>query len=235
MTLPARNLPWPISWDGVVEIARSEGCRLAAYRCSAGRPTIGWGETRGVRMGDVITQEQADRKFCDSLTEFADGVRKLLTRDPSGNEFAAMVSLAYNIGLGGFERSTVRRMHNAGDHQAAGRAFALWNKAGGAVIPGLTARRAREAALYLTPDADTLPMPQQVDPESSITKSPIAQSGVASIVAAVTAMVSSVTEPIKQFSAATGLQPVHVVAAVALVVGVVVIAQRLKQRRGGWS
>jgi lysozyme len=237
MQLPDRKLPWPIAWDAVVEIAKSEGCRLTAYRDVVGVPTIGWGETRGVKMGDTWTQEQADRRFCDALIEFADGVRNLLTREPSANELGAMVSLAYNIGLGGFERSTVRRMHNAGDFQAAARAFALWNKAGGQVLPGLTARRAREAALYLTPDdgIERLPMAQEVEPESSLTTSPIAQSGILSVLGGVAAALSAVTQPIKEFASNLGIDPLLVIAGVAIVAGVIVIDQRRKQRDGGWS
>jgi lysozyme len=64
------------------------------------------------------------------------------------NQFSAMVSLAYNIGVGAFARSTVARKHNEGDHQAAAEAFALWNKAGGRVLAGLVRRRKEEADLY---------------------------------------------------------------------------------------
>ena len=69
--LPDPGLSWPIHWDAVQLIARAESCRLRAYRCPAGIPTIGWGETEGVRLGMVWTQEEADRRFCESLTDYA--------------------------------------------------------------------------------------------------------------------------------------------------------------------
>ena len=61
-----------------------------------------------------------------------------------------MVSLSYNIGTAAFARSSVARLHNAARYPEAGQAFALWNKAGGRLMPGLVARRAAEAALYLS-------------------------------------------------------------------------------------
>ena len=77
MTQPNPKLDWPIAYEAVCEIARSEGCRLKAYRCPAGVPTIGWGHTRGVKMGDTCTQEQADAWFLEDLSEFTEGVRRL--------------------------------------------------------------------------------------------------------------------------------------------------------------
>lgn len=235
--LPDKSLHWPIGWDGVVEIARSEGCRLTAYRDIVGVVTIGWGETRGVKMGDTWTQKQADERLLESLQEFTDGVRAMLTRDASRNELGAMVSLAYNIGLGGFKKSTVLRQHNAGDFQAAARAFGLWNKAGGQVIPGLTARRAREAAMYLTPDhgIESLPMPQQVESESSISQSPIAQSGVVSILGGVAAAVAAVVEPVREMAEKLSLDPLLILGAIGVIVGLVVFENRRKQRTGGWA
>jgi GH24 family phage-related lysozyme (muramidase) len=148
--LPNSALHWPIIWPGVVEVARSECCRLRAYRDIAGVWTIGWGETENVRPGDVMTQDEADRLLCARLGEFAQNVEALLARPATPHQLAAMVSLAYNVGLAGFARSSVLRAHNAGNALAAARAFGLWNKARvrGVLeeVRGLTARRAREAA-----------------------------------------------------------------------------------------
>mgnify|MGYP001183630515 FL=1 len=119
MILPDKKLDWPIAYEAVCEIARSEGCRLKAYRCPAGVPTLARGRTRGVKMGDTCTQEQADAWFVEDLTEFTDGVQRALKRDASENELGALVSLAYNIGLAGFARSTVLKKHNEGDRQSA--------------------------------------------------------------------------------------------------------------------
>lgn len=137
-------------------VAEFEGCRLDAYICPAGVPTIGYGRTEGVKMGDTITQEEADRFLQADLNSFAAQVEPLVPSTTTDNEFAAMTSLAFNIGVGGFRGSSVLRLHNVGQRLAAANAFLLWNKAkvGGQLQPlaGLTRRREAEKALYLQGD-----------------------------------------------------------------------------------
>lgn len=163
MRYPDEKLDWPISYTAVKLIAETEGCKLKAYRCPAGVPTIGWGRTKNVKLSDTCTQVEADRWFAEDLTEFTTGVKGLLTREANSNELGALVSLAYNIGLAGFKTSTVLRKHNEGDAQGAAMAFPLWNQATVAgvrtILPGLVTRRAREAALYLTPNIDDVIAP----------------------------------------------------------------------------
>lgn len=137
-----------------------EGCRLKAYMPTPqDRPTIGWGMTfypdgRAVKMGDTITQAQADSDFAIIIGRFADKVADLIGNTvTTPTEMGAMVALAYNIGLAGFARSSVLRLHKAGDKAGAARAFGLWNKQAGRVLNGLTRRRAAEAALYLSEGA----------------------------------------------------------------------------------
>lgn len=204
--LPDPSLPWPIPMEGVALIAEAEqgpggGVALVAYKCPAGVWTCGWGETAGVGPKTRWTKAFADQRFCDSLAERAEAVKAMVTVDTSDNELAALVSLAYNIGNGALAKSSVLRAHNAGDRAAAARAFGLWNKAtvGGklTVLNGLVKRRAREAALYLTPDegAPPEPMPQAVAPESSLVKSPIMVAGGGVPVA--TGVLSAVVEATK--------------------------------------
>lgn len=235
----------------VALIAESEGLRLKAYRCPAGVPTIGWGETSGVHMGDTCTKEQADRWLCEDLTDRAKAVRGMCAVQPSPNELGALVSLAYNIGRAGLAGSTVLKQHNAGNRDAAARAFGLWNKArvNGALtaLPGLTARRAREAALYLTPeDAPSEPMPQAVEAESKLRQSPIAQmgalivgapvaelaiqasDGVGALKPAITAVKSLATETL-------GIPTQWVVPMLLIVAGLIVLRWRLKQRTEGYA
>lgn len=235
--LPNAFLPWPITYEAVCFIGQLEGCRLDAYQDIGGVWTIGWGETRGVKQGDVWTQAEADRRFLESLNEFALGVSASLQRPANENEFGAMVSLAYNIGLGGFARSTVLRCHNAGDAAAAARAFALWNQVGGVESKGLTTRRAHEAALYLTPvdDAPVLPTPETPDTESSLASSPIAGSGIASIASGIVAAASAVFEPVRALADKLGVDPLLLVAGVVVVAGVIAVQQRRKQRKKGWA
>lgn len=179
MNLPNPSLPWPVPMAAVALIAEAEGLRLRAYRCPAGVWTIGRGRTHGVTPGMVCTVEQADRWMCEELTARVEQIRDLLKNHAEPNQMGALVSLHYNIGHGAFSKSTVLRCHNRGDAQAAARAFGLWNKAGGQVLAGLTARRAAEAALYLKPepDAPAERMPQAVEAESSLASSKIAQCG----------------------------------------------------------
>lgn len=245
MTLPDKALPWPISYEAVIEVARSEGCKLKAYRCPAGVPTIGWGHTRGVKMGDTCTQGQADAWLVEDLTEFTDGVKRTLKREAFGAELGALVSFAFNVGMGtadgrikGFLTSTVLKKHNAGDRQAAARAFGLWNKArvNGVlqVLPGLTSRRAREAALYLSSE-DAQPMPQRVESESAIKNSPIATAGVTSILAGLSAGMAAWTEQGQQIAATLGVDPLVGFGVVVIWTGATSLYQRIKQRKEGWA
>ena len=138
---------------GIAIIKEFEGCKLKAYLCPAGIPTIGYGHTGpDVKIGDIITQPQAEKLLRQDLEKFADGVAKAVGSAAmprtTENQFAAMVSLAYNIGVGAFKTSSVLRAHKEGNIKAAAASFKLWNKAGGKVLPGLVRRRAAEAALY---------------------------------------------------------------------------------------
>ena len=140
---------------GLALIQQWEGLALTAYRDIAGVWTIGWGHTGGVYKGQVITQTEALQLLMGDLAGFEAFVAA--HTDPaatSDNQFAAMVSLAYNIGTGGFLGSTVLRDHKAGDFQGAAAAFLLWDKAHVdgqlVVVRGLLNRRIAEAALYST-------------------------------------------------------------------------------------
>jgi GH24 family phage-related lysozyme (muramidase) len=112
--------------------------------------TIGWGSTGAdIKKGLVWSQQQCDERFTEHLDEFAQGVSKLLGSTPtSQGQFDAMVSFAYNVGLGNLASSTLLKLHKAGDHAGAAAQFARWNKAAGKVLPGLTRRRAAESQLY---------------------------------------------------------------------------------------
>ncbi len=137
------------------------GPALTAYRCPAGVLTIGWGHTGpDVHEGQTITAAAADQLLDKDLDEAEADVSSLLKVPTNDNAFAALVSLRFNIGPEGFRKSTVLKRHNAGDWAGAAQAFALWNKARNdkgqrVVLNGLVRRRAAEAALYMTPTADS--------------------------------------------------------------------------------
>lgn len=134
--------------EGLALIKRFEGLKLTAYLCPARVWTIGYGSTGPhVRPGLTISQEAAEKLLRDDLDRFEDAVAKAAPHAPQPM-YDAMVSLAFNIGIGGFLKSSVLRLHLAGDHRRAAEAFGLWNKADGKILPGLVTRRAAEANLY---------------------------------------------------------------------------------------
>ena len=97
----------------------------------------------------VWTQQQCDDRFAAHVGEFAKKVEAAIGgAATTQHQFDAMVSLAYNIGMGNFSASTLLRKHKAGDKAGAAAQFAVWNKANKKVMAGLTRRRAAEAALY---------------------------------------------------------------------------------------
>ena len=144
-----------VNQAGVDLIRRFEGCRLDAYPDpgTGGAPiTIGYGATGpGIELGVVWTQEEAEARLVEDIAQFAGAVERALTVPVSANEFAAMVSLAFNIGAGAFRKSTLLRLVNDGHLEAAAEQFLRWNRAGGREMPGLTRRRQAERQLFLTP------------------------------------------------------------------------------------
>lgn len=143
--------------EGLRLIKEFEGLSLAAYRDAAGVATIGYGHTAGVKLGDSITKAEAERLLAKDAADVAARLAKLIHVPVSANEFSALVSLAFNIGMGAFAKSTVLRRLNAADRKGAADAILLWDKArvGGKLVPlaGLTRRRAAERALFVKPDA----------------------------------------------------------------------------------
>jgi lysozyme len=116
--------------------------------------TIGYGTTRingrAVEPGQVISIAQAEQIFQEQVTkDFLPGVKSSLRNIVTQSMIDACVSLAYNIGVGGFRRSSICSNINRGDYEGAANAFSLYNKAAGKVLPGLVKRRQKEADLFL--------------------------------------------------------------------------------------
>lgn len=271
MIYPDKDLPWPIPYQAVCGIAEDEkgplgGCALVAYLCPAGVWTYGWGETDNVSPGDRCTKEQADRWLCEDLTDRVTIILASCKVKPNENQLSAFVRFAYNIGMGwdpnkpkpkgakdGFRQSTVLRRHNEGNFDAAARAFDLWNEAFNPatgkreVSRGLTARRKREAALYLTPITEAaVPMPQVVEPESKMTESKMVKTSVAGVGAGAIGLVTQASEHIeavkpvvrsaREIMVDTLGVPVEWLLPMAVVaVGVLIVRWRLKQRSEGWA
>ena len=129
-------------------IQEAEGLRLVAYRCPAGVWTIGYGHTGDVHEGDRVTRHQAEVILEYDLTKFEQAVTRLAPK-ATANQFSACVSLAFNIGIEAFSKSTLLKELNAGRIQNAAEQFAFWRLAAGQVQPGLVKRRAAERALFL--------------------------------------------------------------------------------------
>lgn len=131
-------------------IKAHESCRLTAYRCPAGVLTIGWGHTgTDVKPGMVITQAQADRLLVADLATAEAGVNNAVKSLINQHQFDALVSFTFNVGVHAFTGSTLLKLVNANPRDVRiAQEFARWNKAGGRVLAGLTARRLSESKLY---------------------------------------------------------------------------------------
>lgn len=142
-----------LSTRGIDLIKRFEGYSSKAYPdpATGGAPwTIGYGTTNGVKPGMVITAEKAEKMLRDDVAKFESGVSSLVTAPTTQGQFDAMVSLAYNIGLGNFGKSTLLKKHNARCYTCAADQFRVWNRANGKVMNGLTKRRAAEREVYMS-------------------------------------------------------------------------------------
>jgi len=141
-----------ISQAGLDLIKRFEGCRLEAYQDAVGIWTIGYGHTGpNVNPGLKITQAQADVILAQDVERFASGVAANVKVGLTQPEFDALVSFAFNVGLGAFRGSTLLRLLNDNaDRTVVASQFLRWNKAGGRVLEGLTKRRNAEKALFLS-------------------------------------------------------------------------------------
>jgi lysozyme len=126
-----------------------EGLKLRAYLCPAKVWTIGFGSTGPhVTPGKVITEAQANDLLQDDLDRFEKAVTRLVTVPLTQNQYDALVSFAFNVGISALERSTLLKRVNAKLFDQAKAEFAKWNRAGGRPLAGLTRRRAAEAALF---------------------------------------------------------------------------------------
>lgn len=135
-----------VSASAIVGIAGYEGYRSNAYKDIGGVPTIGYGETKGVQMGDTTTPDRALIQLLISTEKHASEIRQCIKVPLHQHEFDAYVSLAYNIGTGAFCKSTLVKKLNAGDYEGACKQILRWNKVNGKTVQGLVNRREAEYA-----------------------------------------------------------------------------------------
>ena len=125
-----------------------EGFEDTAYLCPANVWTIGYGRTKNVKEGDKITEPQAERDLQEELQEFGAQVLGVVDVPLLQNEFDALTSWTYNLGVGNLSSSTLLKKLNAGDKDSVPSEMLRWNKAAGKVLAGLTTRRQAEADLW---------------------------------------------------------------------------------------
>lgn len=139
-------------------IKKYEGCHriqkdgsIAAYQCPAGVWTIGWGSTGSdIHSATVWTQQQADERLCKDAQK---AVEQALKASPvlagTGAKLEAIADFVYNLGIGNYSKSTLKKRIDAKDWVSAADEIKKWNKAGGKVLTGLVLRRNDEAKLLL--------------------------------------------------------------------------------------
>jgi len=134
-------------------IMKYEGFRSKAYLCPAGKPTIGYGTTEGVKLGDKITKWEAEERLKKDVHRIAEKIKKLVRLPLNENQEAALISFAYNVGINALDKSTLLSLINAGYPSNAADEFPKWNKATvngkKVILDGLTARRLEERHLFL--------------------------------------------------------------------------------------
>lgn len=137
-------------------IKKYEGCKLKAYLCPAKIPTIGYGNTMyengsKVKIGDEITQQRAEELLQYIGKYFEIEIKNLLKVTLTDNQFGALLSFTYNLGLVNLRISTLLKKINANPNDPTIKdEFLKWNKAGGKVLAGLTKRRQSESELYFS-------------------------------------------------------------------------------------
>ena len=140
---------------GINLIKFFEGLRTTAYLDSVGVPTIGYGHTKGVKLGMMITETKAEELLKKDLEYFEKKVEQLVKAHLAQNEFDALVSFTFNLGEGNLAKSTLLKKLNDLDNPRPmteiADEFLKWNKAGGKVLHGLTKRRIAEREMFLQP------------------------------------------------------------------------------------
>ncbi len=140
-----------IGKQGLELIKVFEGLELKAYMPTPNdRPTIGYGHTKGVKMGMEITEERAEALLVEDLAWVEAAIAKKVTVTLTQPQYDALCSFIYNVGAGAFSKSTLLRRLNEGDYDAAANQLPRWNKQKKVALSGLTRRRVAEKALFLS-------------------------------------------------------------------------------------
>jgi len=134
-------------------VKKYEGRKLTAYKCPANIWTVGYGETGpDIKEGVTWTIWEAEDRLKLALAKRGEMVDKLVKVPITDNQRASLVSFVYNVGERALRESTLLKLLNEGRAAEAAEEFLRWNKGGGRVLAGLTARRCAERDLFLTKD-----------------------------------------------------------------------------------
>lgn len=134
----------------IARLKKFENCRLSAYRDSKGVPTIGYGHTKGVKMGMVITKEKAEELLREDLAVFEAYVSKNVPKANTQGRFDALVDFCYNCGTGNYAKSTLKKYIDADRKDyLIQKEFIKWTKSGGVELGGLVSRRIWEADRWM--------------------------------------------------------------------------------------
>ena len=146
-----------INKKGLDLIKKYEGFRSKPYLCPANVATIGYGATyypygEDVTLSDSpITKEEGEKLLKVMMDKYEEGVERYVTSDINDNQFSALVSFAYNCGLGSLKKSTLlRRVNSNPNNPDISKQFARWKHANGVVLKGLERRRKEESELYFS-------------------------------------------------------------------------------------
>ena len=143
-----RSKDMNISQEGLSLIKKFEGCEYNAYKCAAGVWTIGYGHTAGVKEGDLVTQQEADKILEEDMKEYEGYINDYVTVDLNQNQFDSLVSWVFNLGPNNLKSSSMLKVLNNGAYEDVPAQIKRWNKANGKTLDGLIRRREAEALLF---------------------------------------------------------------------------------------
>lgn len=215
-------------------VKRFEGFRAGAYRDAVGVWTIGYGHTAmagppDVRAGMAMSRTEAEDVLRRDLAMFAQGVASALKASLAPAQFSALVSFAYNVGLGNFRKSSVLKAVNEGNFDAVPRRLQLWVKAGGRVLPGLVKRRAAEAELFMSASVPEHPGPAAGAGIEPVTGKPLRRSttSLAAVLSAIAGALSSALAALGDAAKSLGGPlPALVLAAIIVLAAIWVLRER---------
>jgi lysozyme len=218
-------------------IKRWESLRLTAYLCQANKPTIGWGHTSGVRMGDRITEHEAEQFFTADLAIAEDDIERNVTAPITANQHAALVSWALNVGGAEVATSTLVRLLNQDRYDEVPGQLLRWIKVTDPVTKrktdsnGLRNRRKAEIALWLTDDT-TAPMEAPVPASRPVSPDRSSPAKSQTIQAVSVGMVTAGGGVVNAALSANWINLAIVVALIAVLA--VIFRLRLRDWAAGW-